>query len=123
MDFSDIWAGENTHLGIIIYDPQSQKSLNRNQVRLFVVSRGKSAEFDKYLIRKEIVKNPNSDIRQKTVEALNEYKKVRANMRSTHCYKCKRNINSVNFSICGKCNWIACQCNACGCGYKYVPKF
>jgi hypothetical protein len=44
----------------------------------------------------------------------------RRNCRSTHCYSCKRNLNSGSHSQCGNCGWLTCpNCGACGCHYRY----
>lgn len=38
--------------------------------------------------------------------------------RKTHCYACKANLdNSVQLE-CAVCDWILCQCGACGCGFS-----
>lgn len=39
-------------------------------------------------------------------------------LRITHCYSCKQHLdNSINLE-CVSCNWILCNCGACGCGYE-----
>jgi len=38
--------------------------------------------------------------------------------RVTHCYECYGELdNSVDVE-CVACNWILCECGACGCGYR-----
>jgi len=38
--------------------------------------------------------------------------------RVTHCYECHEELdNSVDVE-CKSCNWILCECGACGCGYR-----
>lgn len=38
--------------------------------------------------------------------------------RTTHCYRCKSNLdNSINLE-CSACRWIVCYCGACGCGWQ-----
>lgn len=39
-------------------------------------------------------------------------------LRYTHCWKCKKDINNIEFLECATCGWIICQCGACGCGYS-----
>jgi len=39
-------------------------------------------------------------------------------VRSTHCYSCKKALNSTVDWECTACNWILCTCGACGCGYS-----
>ena len=40
--------------------------------------------------------------------------------RITHCYACKSHLDSEVFLQCSACQWIICNCGACGCGYQYV---
>ena len=37
--------------------------------------------------------------------------------RVTHCYVCRKPLNSSVDIECVSCGWIICQCSACGCGY------
>lgn len=37
--------------------------------------------------------------------------------RVTHCYSCKRGLSSYSGNTCKTCQWIRCQCGACGCRY------
>ena len=39
-------------------------------------------------------------------------------VRNTHCYSCKEKISTYTNLICNSCNWIICNCGACGCGYS-----
>src|SRR5262249_58963926 len=43
---------------------------------------------------------------------------IPASYRVTHCYRCKRSLNSAEFPRCACCGWLACPCGACGCGYR-----
>ena len=38
--------------------------------------------------------------------------------RKTHCYRCKRKLDSATGIQCALCHWIICSCGACGCGYS-----
>ncbi|MDO8425290.1 MAG: hypothetical protein Q7T01_02135 [bacterium] len=38
-------------------------------------------------------------------------------VRRTHCYQCKRTLNSACDASCGQCGWLVCSCGACGCGF------
>jgi hypothetical protein len=40
------------------------------------------------------------------------------NIRETHCYKCKRNIDNKNLFECSSCGWIICKCWSCGCWFS-----
>lgn len=37
--------------------------------------------------------------------------------RSTHCWFCRADIDNATNLECVSCNWILCDCGACGCGY------
>jgi hypothetical protein len=50
-----------------------------------------------------------------------EYKGVREPTqprRITHCYQCRRPLDSEVDLECAACAWILCSCGACGCGYQ-----
>lgn len=38
--------------------------------------------------------------------------------RVTHCYSCKKPLESGLFFECASCHWLVCGCGACGCGYN-----
>jgi uncharacterized small protein (DUF1192 family) len=38
--------------------------------------------------------------------------------RITHCWSCKRHLDSSIDLECVACNWILCDCGACGCGWS-----
>lgn len=38
--------------------------------------------------------------------------------RVTHCYDCRQILDNSIDVECVACNWILCQCGACGCGYS-----
>ena len=43
---------------------------------------------------------------------------VAAGFRITHCYNCKRGLDSRAHARCSRCGWIVCpSCGSCGCGY------
>jgi hypothetical protein len=31
--------------------------------------------------------------------------------------RCERDLNSIDFDLCGVYKWIRCNCDACGCEY------
>ena len=39
----------------------------------------------------------------------------RRTFRSTHCWRCKRTVDSLTCLRCEKCRWLKCRCGACGC--------
>lgn len=38
--------------------------------------------------------------------------------RVTHCYACKEPLDSSFHIECNQCEWLVCECGACGCGYS-----
>lgn len=38
--------------------------------------------------------------------------------RVTHCYSCKKKLDSSLHIECNACKWLICYCGACGCGYE-----
>ena len=43
-------------------------------------------------------------------------------LRNTHCFHCKKNINSQQWDTCNDCKGIICSCGSCFCsweGYRY----
>jgi hypothetical protein len=39
-------------------------------------------------------------------------------VRITHCWSCKKNLDSTIDLECCSCGWILCRCGACGCAYN-----
>lgn len=37
--------------------------------------------------------------------------------RVTHCFKCGEHLDNAITAECAACNWILCECGACGCSY------
>ena len=44
-----------------------------------------------------------------------------AKHRSSQCWRCKAHVDSDLNLECALCNWIACQCGACGCRSDEPP--
>ena len=40
--------------------------------------------------------------------------------RITHCFECKKKVDSAINLECNTCKWILCACGACGCTYKWL---
>lgn len=38
--------------------------------------------------------------------------------RVTHCYSCRCGLETGLYLECSVCNWLVCECGACGCGYS-----
>ena len=39
-------------------------------------------------------------------------------IKKTHCWNCKEDINSQQWDTCEVCRGIACSCGACFCGWE-----
>ena len=114
----NIFFGVHKDLGGIIYDKDYQEGIDKNnEVRLYLLKEDRMGVFTLY-VKTQIIKPTSEDksFYDKKIDLLLNAKKK---MRKTHCYNCKRNINSISFSLCKKCGWIKCSCKACGCEYNH----
>ena len=39
-------------------------------------------------------------------------------LRETHCFQCKENINSIQWLECHQCGGIVCSCGSCFCSWE-----
>ena len=39
-------------------------------------------------------------------------------VRKTHCFHCKKNINSQQWDVCDACKGIVCSCGSCFCSWE-----
>ena len=133
-DDKDYWSGIHETLGIIIYDPTAQEKVDPEKVRLWISSQSRMGTFKKDILEDRLISdNHKSNYNDPTYhDAVQEYdhqvqpyvKKyhdLRIKMmqdRFTHCFRCKQDINSRDFRLCEKCEWIKCDCMACGCEYE-----
>ena len=113
----DVWVSKHKKLGYVIYDEKIQLDVSSDFVRIYLLDEERAATFVKHLVRGNLLKIREDEevILRSKIET---YEAKISNKRVTHCYQCKKNLDSVNFSICEKCGWIRCQCGACGCGYE-----
>ena len=116
IDIRGIRIGHHRKLGLLIYDAEAQR-VGADKVRLFRVNQKKTSTFIKDTIRTKEHWSSDEEHNPRWHRAVAEYTEARARLRETHCYRCKDGLNSVDFSICKKCNWIRCSCGACGCEY------
>ncbi len=42
---------------------------------------------------------------------------LKPQFRENHCYRCKSKLYSSTHPTCSVCNWMICDCGACGCQY------
>ena len=111
-----IWIGSHADIGLFIYDEETQSGLNDKKIRIFKLEQWAASTFLKQTFKSGI-SDFSISIDAVVLEQINEYEKMWENTRVTHCYACKRHLSSMDFSICKKCGWIKCKCDACGCGY------
>jgi len=116
-DSKTYWVGQHQYMGLVLYDPGSQLNLGRYQVRLFVKTGGRMECRSLESVRKYMLSRPSVSDSEDFVQF---YSSLRKRVRFTHCWNCKKDLNSVDFSICGQCGWIRCSCSACGCKYGVV---
>ncbi len=120
------WIGIHRKIGRVIFDPLMQEKLDKTTYfRLFKLSENKMGLFRRDVVDMMLPFHDNIQTKSylgkplpsMLAGAIKAYHHYRSSIRSTHCYRCKRPINSMNFEICGKCGWIMCVCGACGCQY------
>ena len=103
-------------MGILIYDPSAQIAVDESKVRLFVWTGRRMATFLKSIVKDRLRQSDSvSEDGGPLKESAEFYFRFR--VRFTHCYRCKRDLNSIDFDLCQVCQWITCECAACGCGY------
>ena len=115
----DYWGGKTPQVGLLIYDPEAQRDVEDAYVRLFDLTEEKTSLYAKDIIRDKLVEMNLKEF-EILEKAISKYSKARSNQRVTHCYACRKHLDSVDFSICSKCSWIRCACGACGCRYKGI---
>ena len=117
----ELWVGVHKKLGAIIFDPVAQGGIAGSEVRLFKIEDQSSATFIKSFLANSFRKFNEAEW-QEIESSVSDYSNSQANRRVTHCFKCKAELNSVDFSFCKKCKWIKCFCGACGCSYDGFKK-
>jgi hypothetical protein len=115
----EVWAGVHPKMGVLIYDPRAQVAVPDDKVRLYVCSERRTATFLKTIVRDRLAQGASASENVEMLQgAVEVYSALRG--RFTHCYSCKRNLNSIEFQLCDACGWIRCECGACGCDYEAV---
>jgi hypothetical protein len=112
---SEVWVGIIPKLGVVAYDPRSQESVPADRVRLYIRDQERMATFAKDIVRDRLAESADSDEDERLAEPAEFYLSLRR--RYTHCFSCKRSLNSLDFVVCGSCRWIRCACSACGCNF------
>jgi hypothetical protein len=114
---NNYYGCKTPQVGLLIYDPEAQIGVEDAYVRLFDLTEEKTSLYSKAIIRNKLVEM-NLEEFEILEKAISKYSRTRSNQRVTHCYACRKHLDSVDFSICSKCSWIRCACGACGCRYK-----
>ena len=119
----NLWLGIHKNMGGFIYDETAQGGVNKKEhVRLYKLKEKKMGLFE-LAVKEQIVKmNSKQELENKSL--VDFYLKLLKDIRKTHCFNCKADINSRDWNICTKCGWIKCQCSACKCtwrGHQYQP--
>jgi len=112
----NIWFGKHKTLGAFIYDKDSQFGFGILNIYIFIFQFNKFSKFKKKDIKNNLEIVNNIDIKEYKNQ-INKYIKEIQNRRITHCYNCKRDLNSKDNVKCKKCNWLVCICKRCGCQY------
>ena len=115
------WIGHHRELGLLIFDPHAQREVETGKVRLFSVTEHESRLFMLDMARTRSLWSSPADHVEEMRKAVAEYGRARERQRETHCYWCRRDINSVDSSLCTRCGWIRCACGHCGCRYRGQP--
>jgi hypothetical protein len=119
-DGAEVWVGPLGKLGLVIFDPRAQLNVSPEAVRLFVWRERRMGLFTRKVARGRLTGESELHRVGNSERIAAAYLALR--IRSTHCYACKRDLNSVSFSQCPSCQWIRCECRACGCSYRRCPE-
>jgi hypothetical protein len=116
----ELWFGVHRRVGPVLFDPSSQRGLPSDQIRIFKLNERAAGTFLKAMFKTGLVSADDDELIQ-SQEDIDAYVNAQLGRRVTHCFKCKNHLDSVDFSICNKCRWIQCRCDACGCSYAGDP--
>lgn len=111
-----LWVGRHRRIGLVIFDVTTQARLPEAEVRLFKVSERSTGTFLKSVVKGGLIALDEATWLQ-AQSGIADYVKMMTNRRATHCFDCKSDLNSVDFSLCPTCRWIKCHCGGCGCNY------
>lgn len=111
-----VWVGVHPRLGALLYDELCQQRLPGAHVRLFKLEEREASTFLKDMVRDDLAA-PTPAEWGRIEPQVDRYLLMVLKQRSTHCYRCKLGLDSVNFGQCSECQWLRCECGACRCGY------
>lgn len=111
-----IWFGKHSILGPFIFDKKRQFGFGILNIYIFKFDNNLFSKFKKKYIKDNLEKIDKKYLEKYKIQ-INKYIKEISNRRSTHCYNCKRDLNSGDNSKCNKCSWLSCICGRCGCQY------
>jgi hypothetical protein len=101
----NMWVGVHPKLGPLIYDEGAQLNLGENEIRLWKIKEQRSAVFVKSIVRNKL-ENPDEKTAAFVQLGVAIYVSIMGKRRVTHCFACKRHLDSVDFGLCEKCRWI-----------------
>ena len=119
------WIGCTARLGPLLFDPALQEGSGPARVRLWDVWAKQVVDFDKRDLRRHLV-SVRTQVRSYEDEerlrcelglVIAEYRRWIAGRKVTHCYRCKRYLDTLAETTCSDCAWLRCPCGACGCSY------
>ena len=91
-----------------------QKTLKANEE---LIGRMKREQEARQKRAEQVKDNHKEFLKEKGISYEGVDKNPGKKIRITHCWRCKRHLDSRGFFICKTCGWIICDCGACGCGY------
>ena len=89
-----IWIGSHAHIGLFIYDEETQGDLDDKKIRIFKLKQWAASTFIKTTFKSGI-SDLKISVDAVVLEQINEYEKTWANTRVTHCYACKRHLTRI----------------------------
>jgi hypothetical protein len=143
-DIKGRWVGKFPNGEIVVFDPETQDVLRPDRIALWSLTSRRPKEYSRELARQKIraaesdtwlhaireYERPETPAAKQAIDNHNSmlerfrlpYAGVRIagprNRRVTHCWACKRDLDSEIDFECIACGWILCKCGACGCPYN-----
>ena len=119
----NIWFGIIKNIGGFIYDEKFQEGVEKSKVKIYLLDHKQPSTYLKEILKKKLIKL-NEKLEFEYLNLINNYLEIndkktsKIQVRKADCFECKEELNSVDDEICKECNWIKCDCGACGCGWE-----
>lgn len=140
LDDANFWVGRHATRGLVVI-PRNAFLPNLERLEVYFVDQNRVADCGAEIIRsyttekdispdeastalRAFITYRNQELEEKNKHFLERRGKSFAGTRIrpkeqlrrvTHCYHCKRPLDSSMNLECVACGWILCQCGACGC--------